>query len=510
MPRTMCGHMPVRNQTIKRCWATMPAMQATASMTVFTVLSLMLVGLAGCKFVGTEYVEPQVNVPDAWHQRLVLSPASGGPLSLDCWWQRFEDTTLNQLVKEALAANKDLAIAYERVVQARAARQISTSGLLPSVDATGALSRQRTSETIGLPKTAGGGSTQTYYSTGANVVWELDVLGGVRRSIESAAADLQATIENHRDFMVLLIAEVAQNYIDIRTLEERIRLAEQNIDNQTGSLELAQDRFDAGLAPKQDITQAQTNLADTQSFLPRLRQQYNATLNQLSILLGIYASATEALLSGHQRIPLPPKHSEMHTPVDMLRARPDLRAAERRLAAQHARIGVAEADLYPRFTLNGNFDLLSTSTGDVFDSGSGNYSFGPAFRWNLFSAGRVRRQIDIQESRTREAYLAYESAVLQAVAEVETSMSQIANERDRLASLILGSEAAKETVSLVKDNYSKGLVDFQNVLDAERTATRFEDNHAVSQGLVAKAYVALYTALGGGFPNESTPLHAVK
>ena len=200
----------------------------------------------------------------------------------------------------------------------------------------------------------------------------------------------------------------------------------------------------------------------------------------------------------------------MYTPVEMLRARPDLRAAERRLAAQHARIGVAEADLYPRFTLNGNFDLLSTSSGDVFDSSSRNYGFGPAFRWNLFSAGRVRSQIDIEESRMRETYLAYENAVLQAVEEVETSMSQIANERDRLVSLVLGSKAAKETVSLVKDNYSRGLVDFQNVLDAERTATRVDDNHAQSQGLIAKAYVSLYSALGGGFPEESTKLHSVR
>jgi outer membrane protein TolC len=193
-----------------------------------------------------------------------------------------------------------------------------------------------------------------------------------------------------------------------------------------------------------------------------------------------------------------------------LRARPDIRAAERQLAAQTARIGVAEADLYPRFALNGNFALLSNESGDVFESGSRAYGFGPSFRWNLFNMGRVRSQIDIEESKAREALLAYENAVLEAVEEVETSMSGIANERDRLVSLKLGAESAKETVFLVKDNYAKGLVDFQNVLDAERTATRVEDSYAVSQGLIAKAYVVLYSALGGGFLEDQVELTPAK
>jgi NodT family efflux transporter outer membrane factor (OMF) lipoprotein len=467
-----------------------------------------LMGLSGCKFVGVDYVAPQMGEPDAWNERIVGSQP--GVLAVDYWWKSFEDETLNKLIDAAIETNKSLAIAYERVVQARAARRISNSGLFPSIDGVGGMSRERTSENVGISKAAGGGDTDTFYSVGADVTWELDVLGGVRRSIESADASLEATEESYRDFMVLLIAEVAKNYLDVRTVEERIKLADQNVKNQEGSLKLANDRFDAGLAPKQDITQAQTNLADTQAFLPQLRQQRTTTVNQLSILLGGYSPETEKLLGAHEPIPLPPKGSEIETPAEVLRARPDIRAAERQLAAQTARIGVAEADLYPRFALNGNFALLSNESGDVFDSGSRAYGFGPAFRWNLFSAGRVRSQIDIEESKTREVYLAYENAVLQAVEEVETSMSGIANERDRLVSLKLGSESAKETVFLVKDNYAKGLVDFQNVLDAERTATRVEDSYAVSQGLIAKAYVVLYSALGGGFPDDQDQLTPVK
>lgn len=465
-------------------------------------------GLAGCKFVGVDYEAPQVDVPDAWSERVVSSHT--GALAVDYWWRSFEDETLNKLIDTAIERNKTLAIAYERVLQARSARAISNSGLYPSIDGTGGLSRDRTSENIGLSGASGGGATESYYSVGADVSWELDVLGGVRRSIESADAGLEATEENYRDFMVLLISEVARSYLDVRTVEERIKLARQNVENQQGSLALANDRFDAGLAPKQDITQAQTNLSDTQAFLPQLRQERTTTVNQLSILLGGYSDETEKLLSSHQPIPLPPKGSEVDTPAEVLRARPDIRAAERELAAQTARIGVAEADLYPRFTLNGSFALLSTETGDVFESGARDYTFGPGFRWSLFNMGRVRSQIDIEESKTREALLAYENAVLEAVEEVETSMSGIANERDRLVSLKVGSESAKETVFLVKDNYSKGLVDFQNVLDAERTATRVEDNYAVSQGLIAKAYVVLYSALGGGFPADQVDLTPAK
>lgn len=465
-----------------------------------------LIGLTGCKLVGPDYEAPETATPDAWTQSIMGT--SSQRLAVDYWWKSFGDNTMNQLIDAAIESNKDLGIAYERVLQARSARQISNSGLFPTVDVTGNFSRERASENIGISKSAGGGATDNYYSTGASVTWELDVLGGVRRSIESADASLQATEESYRDFMVLLIAEVARNYLDVRTLEERILLAEENIKNQNDSLDLANNRFDAGLAPKQDITQAQTNLSDTQAFLPQLRQQRTQAVSRLAVLIGGYAPDTESILGKHKAIPVPPSGSEVNTPAEVLRARPDIRAAERILAAQNARIGVAEADLYPRFALNGNFALLSTESGDVFESGSRNYGFGPSFRWNLFSAGRVRSQVAIEESRTREAYLAYENAVLKAVEEVEITMSGIANERERLMALKVGSEFAKETVELVKDNYTRGLVDFQNVLDAERTATRVEDNYAVSQGLIAKAYVLLYSALGGGVTDEITQLDA--
>lgn len=466
-----------------------------------TTLSVTLIGLSGCKFVGVDYEAPEVAMPDAW-QRQLMSGTNQSRLEVDYWWKQFDDPVLSELIDEAVAANLDLAIAYERVVQAREARRSSKSGLFPSVDATGNFSRQRTSENIGVSPAAGGGKTENFYSAGADVAWELDVLGGVRRSIEASEASLAATEENYRDFMVLLLSEVATNYIDVRTVEERIKLAKANIENQEESLALAEDRFKAGLVPRLDVTQAETNLANTQAFLPQLYQARTAEVNRLATLLGGYSPAVEEKISKAKPIPMPPKRAGIGLPTEVIRLRPDIRAAERDLAAQTARIGVAEADLYPRFTLNGTFELLSTSSGDVFDSDSRNYGFGPGLRWNIFSAGRVRSQIAIEESRTREAYYAYENAILLAVEEVEVSMSGIANSRDRLVALSRGANSARETVSLVKDNYSKGLVDFQNVLDAERTLTTTEDDQAVSQGDIAISYVNLFKALGGGFPMD--------
>ncbi|ADE55397.1 RND efflux system, outer membrane lipoprotein, NodT family [Coraliomargarita akajimensis DSM 45221] len=466
-------------------------------MTGVSVLGLF--GLTGCKIVGTDYEEPELVMPDAWHQRLA-DEAEAQTVVTEQWWGQFNDPVLVGLVDSALAANLDLAIAYERVVQAREAKDVSKSGLWPSVDATAGFSRERNSENVGLSPAAGGGSTRNYYSTGLDVAWELDVFGGVQRAVESADANLMATEESYRDFMVLLAAEVAGTYIELRTINERMELAEANIANQEESLKLALDRFDAGLAPKLDVSQAQTNLSNTQAFLPQLKQSRTAELNRLATLLGLYAADVELLLGEAEgSIPVPPNAALSTIPVDMVRARPDIRAAERSLAAQNARIGVAAADLYPRFFLNGSFNLLATDSSNWIDAGSRSFGWGPGVRWNLFNAGRVRSQVAIEESATRAAYYSYENSVLLAVEEVENSMSGIVNGRERLQALEQGTEAAREAVSLVKENYSRGLVDFQNVLDSERTLTQTEDNRALSQGSVASAYVGLFKALGGGF-----------
>lgn len=443
--------------------------------------------------VGTNYTEPSTITPDYWNQSLTKDLNSSNP-SLESWWTRFNDPTLNRLIDKARESNRDLAIAYERVTEARAARGVSRSALFPSVDFNGAYSRNRSSENLGVP----GGVTSDFWSTGIDAGWELDFFGGVRRSIESADASLEGTQELFRDTLVSIYAEVAFNYIQIRTLEERIRLANNNISNQQGSVGLTQDRLDAGLAPELDVSQATTNLATTRAVIPLFRNQRDIAINRLATLLGRYPAPTESLLGKSKGIPIPKGSAGIGIPANLVRARPDIRAAERQLAAQTARIGVAEADLLPRFALSGTFDLQSIDSNNLLESSSRNYGFGPSFRWNIFSAGRIKSQIEIEESRTKQAYYNYQNTVLKGVEEVENSLSTVRNERDRLGNLNTAVGSARKTEELVTSNYTEGLIDFQNVLDAQRTVFANEDERAISQGQIAAGYVALFKSLGGG------------
>ena len=454
--------------------------------------------LTGCMMVGRNHTAPDTITPDTWHQS-VSADLTSGSSSLEKWWTRFNDPTLNRLIRTARESNRDLAIASERINEARAARGISRSQLFPQADLTGAVSRGRSSENVGSPSPPAG-KTNDFWSTGLDAGWELDFFGGVRRSLESADASVAATEEFYRDTMVSLLAEVAFAYIQIRTFDERIQLAENNIRNQSESVQLTQDRLDAGLSTELDVSQASTNLATTQAVVPALRNQRSIALNRLAVLIGRYPAAAEGFLGSRNGIPAPARSAGTGIPADLVRSRPDIRAAERQLAAQTARIGVAEADLYPRFTLSGTFQLQALSASDLSESNSRNYAFGPSFRWNIFNAGRIKSQIAIEESRTKQAYAHYENTVLKGVAEVEDALASVTNERDRLAALDTAVTASRQTVDLVKGNYREGLIDFQNVLDAERTIFVNEDAQAVSRGQIAAAYVSLFKALGGGTP----------
>lgn len=443
--------------------------------------------------VGTDYTPPSMITPDYWNQSLASDLDSNSP-SLQSWWRRFNDPTLNLLISKARDSNRDLAIAYERIAQARAARGISRSQLFPSIDFDGSVTRNRTSENLGVP----GGKTSDFWSTGLDAGWEIDFFGGVRRSIESADATLEGTEELYRDTMVSLYAEVAFNYIQIRTLEKRISVANKNIATQESSVGLTQDRLDAGLSPELDVSQAQTNLATTRSVIPTLRNQRSVAVNRLATLLGRYPAPTETLLQGSKGIPMPKGSAGVGIPADLVRSRPDIRAAERQLAAQTAKIGVAEADLLPRFVLSGTFDLQALSADKLIESSSRNYGFGPAFRWNIFSAGRIQSQIAIEQSLTKQAFYNYQNSVLKGVEEVENSLATIRNERDRLSQLNTAVSSSLKTQELVNSNYTEGLIDFQNVLDAERTVFSNEDQQTVSRGQIAAGYVSLFKALGGG------------
>lgn len=457
--------------------------------------------LTSCRtIVGPDYVGPNARMPDAW-SRAAAQDLHGGS-SLTGWWKGFNDPALNTLIERAREANPNLKAALAGIAEARAQRGIARSQGLPQAEADAVYTRQRRSENLGSPVPD---NPSSLYSTGFDAGWEIDLFGGIRRSVESAEANVQAREEDYRDALVTLFAEVALNYVDYRTLEERIAVANRNIAAQRDSVKLTQGRLDAGLVPKIDVTQAQTNLSLSEASVPLLRAQLDASKNRLATLTGGFPASVDGILARSRGIPLPSAGYSAGLPADLLRARPDIRRAERELAAQTARIGVAEADLYPRLSLFGDFHLQSVSSGDVFDSASRSYSFGPSFRWAIFSAGRIRNQIAAEESRALQALAAYESTVLAAVEEVETSMSAIRNERDRLSDLSQAVASSRETVSLIKDNYENGLVSFQNVLDAERTKFDAEDTETFSRGQVSRFYISLYKALGGGTECEYIP-----
>ncbi|MGE9270900.1 MAG: efflux transporter outer membrane subunit [Verrucomicrobiales bacterium] len=453
---------------------------------------------SGCMVVGTDYSRPEMITPDAWHQS-VSADLKTGSSSLSTWWDKFHDPTLNRLIRTARDSNRSLAIAYERINEARASLGVSRSQLFPTVDFDGSVTRNRTTQNL-FSSDPPNGKTTDIYATGLTAGWEIDVFGGIRRSIESASATAEGMEELYRDAMVSLLADVALSYIEIRTFEERLVVARRNLDAQQKSLDLTQARLEAGLSPELDVAQAETNLSNTQAIIPQLLNGRSQAVNRLSVLLGKYPSATETLLKGSKGIPGIPSSSFVGIPADLLRSRPDVRAAERNLAAQNARVGVAEAELFPRFSLAGTFELQSLAGSTLLESRSRDYGFGPSFSWNIFNAGSVRNQIAIEESRTKQLYMAYEETVLSAVSEVEDSLASVKNERERLSALRRATNSATKAEELVTTNYTEGLVDFQNVLDAQRTVASTEDALATSQGTIAAGYVSLFRALGGGTP----------
>jgi len=474
------------------------------SRSAFGAIPLAALLYSSCMVVGTDYSSPDMITPDSWHQSL-SSDLNSGSSSLDSWWRKFNDPTLNRLIQTARESNRSLAISYERINEARAALGASRSQLFPTVDFGGSVTRGRTSQNMGTPSPPAGKTTDVY-STGLTAGWEIDVFGGVRRSIESATATVEGTEELYRDTLVSLLADVALSYIEVRTFEKRLAVAQSNITAQEESLKLTQARLDAGLSPELDVAQAETNLSNTRAILPQLRNGRSQAVNRLAILLGKYPASAETLLKGSKGIPSAPNSSFVGIPANLVRARPDIRAAERNLAAQNAIVGVAEADLYPRFSLAGTFDLQSLAASSLLESNSRNYGFGPNFQWNIFSAGRIRNQIAIEESRTKQLYMSYEQTVLAAVAQVEDSLSSVRNERDRISQLRSATTSAKKAEELVTTNYTEGLVDFQNVLDAQRTVFSTEDSLAASEGTIAAGYVSLFRALGGGTPMKPGPV----
>jgi len=458
-------------------------------------IGLVLFFLSGCAAVGPDFVRPEIPLPDEWKAEGEGGLVEGepDPEALAAWWTVLEDPTLTGLIEGALEGNLDLEEARARIREARARRGISGADRFPTLDASGSYTSSHSSEN------AGTGDRSELFALGFDAGWEIDLFGGVRRAIEAYEADLEASREDYQDVLVSLVAEVALNYVELRTSQARLATAEANLAAQAETYELAGFRAEAGLASALDVEQARYNLESTKAQIPTLRTELVAAENRLAVLLGECPGHVNERLAGPASIPVARLEIAVGVPAQVLGRRPDVRRAEQELVAQTARVGEATAELYPKITLFGSIGLESLSAGDLFTGGSWAESFGPGISWPVFQAGSIRKNIEVQDALQEQALLRYESAVLAALEEVENAMTAYAEEQLRRASLLEASRAAERAVDLALNQYASGLIDFQDVLDAQRSLLTFQDQLASSEGTVTSDLIRLYKALGGGW-----------
>ena len=467
-------------------------MRFVHSVQLLLVLSLIL---SACS-VGPDYTPPDIDLPERW-SNILQQPEQPERPDLIEYWKQLNDNTLDMFIEKGLTENLTLQEVSYRIDEAFALYGVNRSEYFPDIDLNATLQRRRRSEAVAS-------AIQTprndLLAAGGVLGWEIDLLGRIRRLNESAQAQLDARYSEYNAAIVTLCAEIASSYIQFRTLQSQINLTQKNIGIQKESLDIANERLSAGVTPELDVYQAESNLGQTQAALPLLRISRIREINRLAVLLGTYPEDIELLISAVHPIPEAPSAKKGSLPLDSIRQRPDLRQAERELAAQHALIGASIAELYPIISLPGFFSFEALQTlEDAFRVGSVAYAIGPRVSLNFLDFGRVRGNIKIQEARTLQIESRYKQLVLRAVQEVEDALIAKKEERRRAMFLDNSVEASRKSAALVRSLYVAGLTDFQNVLDSERTLFEQEIELAQSHGNTTAAWVALFRALGGGW-----------
>jgi NodT family efflux transporter outer membrane factor (OMF) lipoprotein len=464
----------------------------------------VLLILTGCA-VGPDYRQPQTVTPDEWHATVPpgVAPAAD-PAALADWWKTFDDPVLNSLIEQALARNKTAQQAYARVVESRARRGIAAADFWPSLDASTGGSRTKSDARVSDPDIGLSDGTDEIYNARLDSGWELDLFGGQRRAFEAATAQLGASEADLRDVLVTLLGDVALSYVDVRTAQARLSYAERNLEAQSELLDITRWREAAGLATVLEIEQARSSYEQVRAAIPSLQSSLVQSMNRLAVLTGDPPGSLEATLAERKPIPIAPLEIAAGVPADVLRRRPDIRSAERSLAAQTAQVGVATAALYPSLSLSGAITLQALTAGDVLD-GFRTDRLGLSLNLPLFRGGALRQNVNVQNALVQQALASYEATVLAAYEEVENALTASTNEDARHAALQLSVESARRASELALVQYNSGLVDFQTVLNADRSLISLEDSLAVSDGEMTANLIRLYKALGGGwsaFPKE--------
>jgi NodT family efflux transporter outer membrane factor (OMF) lipoprotein len=428
------------------------------------------------------------------------------PVDLTHWWTSFQDPELDKLVAEAVDANYDLGMAVARLQEARSLYAAAGGSALPAVDASASAARgtgsNNTKGRVGAPLNAGT-NTQGYHEithvAGFDAGWEIDLFGQLARGIEAATAEVQAAEADRRQVLVSLVAEVSRSYVELRSTQLRLQIAQENTAALERTVHLVQVRFDRGLGNELDVALAERQLAAALSRVAPLQAAVRQAERQIAVLTARPPHALYAELDKPARIPAMAADVDVGVPLQMLRRRPDVVRAERLVAASTARIGVATANLFPQATLTGAFGLQGQGLGTTPVTSDLIWSIGPAVRWQLLDFGRIDALIQFQDFRTRELLLGYRRTVLSAVQEVENAMGNYAAERNRQAQLAVAVTSSERAVNLATQRYDRGLTDFLNVLDAQRQLYDLQDQLAVSQLAVTTQLVALYKSLGGGW-----------
>ncbi|HEY8750956.1 MAG TPA: efflux transporter outer membrane subunit [Tepidisphaeraceae bacterium] len=520
--------------------------------------ALAACGLSGCT-VGPNYTPPTFKPAPAFSEippaaTTQPSRANAQPIEITEWWATFHDPELTSLIRKAVKSNLNLKQAESRIRSARWSQVIAGSGQYPTANLGAGYLGARGSKNVTFPLSAfgapsksapkkassslelggsgasagaggaaagaggGGGATgaplsplgggglpgveTNIYQAGFDASWEIDIFGGIRRTVEASNADYEASIEDRRDVYVSLLAEVARNYVEVRQFQNEIRIAQENLKSQRDSLALTEERFHAGVTTQLDVSRAQAQVASTAASIPSLDAQMHQTIHRLSVLLGEQPSALLEELTRPGVIPSVPDVVPVGVPTDLLRRRPDIRRAERQLASATARVGSATADLYPKLTLVGTFGFDASKFSHVANYASRYWSIGPGISWPIFNAGRIRANIQTYNENQQQALTAYEQTVLQAMQDVEDALVAYSREQMRRQALNESVSANRQSVDLATQQYKQGVADFLTVLEAQRSLYAAQDALAQSDAQIASDLVALYKAMGGGWKVE--------
>lgn len=461
---------------------------------------------AGCA-VGPDFSPPAAQIPAAWHgaaPSAQISAVVDTPAELARWWRSFNDPMLNSLVDRGLRSNLDLRLATARIRQARAARGAGAAALWPTVDGSASYSRSGTGSTAartGSRATSVGSSAGAtdLFRAGLDALWELDLFGGNRRSVEALDADLQAAVEDRRAVLVSLVSEVGLNYFTLRGLQQQIAIAENNLTSQKKTVHITRTRFDAGFVSGLDVANASAQAVSTAARIPVLESAARETIHTLSVLLGAEPNALLDELQVAGRIAPVPPAVPVGLPSDLLRRRPDIRRAEAQLHAATARIGVATADLFPKFSLTGSVNFTGDTLSSAANWSSRAWSVGPGVQWRIFDAGRIRWNIEGQKALQEQAVLTYQQTILTALKEVETALVAFAREQEHRLLLEEAVKQSRKAVGLAMQLYTAGQTDFLNVLSAQGALFTSEDALVQSTRALSVDLLALYKALGGGW-----------